>query len=129
MPSTGITWDVKQAVADLRKIAKNSKKVFGAAQMAETEIEAKECRSQTPVDEGTLRGTVHAEGPVWEGDTCVTEIVAGGPAADYAIYVHEDLDAYHAVGNAKFIERPLLEAMPFMAKRIANRIDVKKLLR
>lgn len=129
MPRAGITWDVKQAVADLKKAARNCKKEFGAAQMAETEIEAKEARRQTPVDEGTLRGTVHAEGPIWEGDTCVTEVVAGGPAADYAIIVHEDLDAYHAVGNAKYIERPLMESMPFMAKRIAARIDVKKLIK
>jgi hypothetical protein len=125
----GISWDVRQAVEDLRSIAKNAPDEIAAAQMAETEIEATEAQRQTPVDLGPLRASVHAEGPEWHGNVCETSIVAGGPSADYAIYVHEDLDAYHPVGNAKFIERPLFEALPFMAKRIANRIDVNRMMK
>jgi hypothetical protein len=53
-------------------------------------------------------------------------IVAGGPAAPYAIYVHEDLEAIHPVGQAKFIESVLLESRPFMAARIAKRIDLNR---
>lgn len=32
-----------------------------------------------------------------------------GYAASYAIYVHEDLEAYHKTGEAKYLERPMRE--------------------
>lgn len=118
--------DAKEVVSNLKKIAKQAPREFERAQYQETEIEAGECRRVTPVDEGTLRSTVHAEGPMWRGFQCETSVVAGGPAADYAIYVHEDLDADHEVGQAKFIEGPLLQSAPFMSKRIAARIDLNR---
>lgn len=55
-----------------------------------------------------------------------TNIVAGGPSAPYAIYVHEDLEAFHKVGQAKYIESVLMESRPFMAARVAKRIDLNK---
>lgn len=95
------------------------------AQRLETEIEATECRRITPVDKGNLVGTIHVTGPEREGNRIKTSIVAGGPAADYAVIVHEDLEADHSRSNnpngqAKYIEQPLMESKPFMAERIAK---------
>ena len=56
-------------------------------------------------------------------DISVT-IVVGGPAASYAIYVHEDLDAWHDVGQAKFLESTINESKPFMARRVGKRIKL-----
>ena len=53
----------------------------------------------------------------------------GGPAAGYAIYVHEDLGAFHPVGDAKFMESVLNESRPFLAKRIAARVDLTEATR
>jgi len=109
-----------------RKIASLQRELpdeVGRAIRAEAEIEATECKRRTPVDTGNLRATIHVEGPFTENDGSVsTAIVAGGPAADYAIHVHEDLDAYHRVGQAKFIEAPLRESAPFLPGRIAARL-------
>lgn len=96
----------------------------------ETEIDAKEVKRRTPVDEGELRGSVHVSGPYivyLRGRRVIyTRISAGGPAAPYAIYVHEDLDAFHKVGQAKFMESVILESRPYMAARVARRIELNR---
>lgn len=108
--------------ARLRKFAQDFPKKVGAALYIETQIETKEAKRRTPVKHGALRGTVHTEGPVFEGKSIYCMIVAGGPAAPYAVYVHENLDAFHSVGQAKFIESVVLESRPFMAQRVARRL-------
>jgi hypothetical protein len=60
-------------------------------------------RSLTPVEFGALRGSHETSRPV---DGAVT-ISVGGPAAPYAVYVHENLEARHPVGQAKFLEGAL----------------------
>lgn len=92
----------------------------------EAEIEVTEVKKRTPVDKGTLRGTVHQEGPTRNFRRIYTLIVAGGPAAPYALFVHEDLEAHHPVGEAKFIESVVTESRPFMAARVARRIDLNR---
>jgi len=91
------------------------------AQFIETEIEATESKRRVPVDTGNLRDTIHATGPSMDGGQVTTAVVAGGPAAPYAIEVHENLDAFHPVGEAKYIESVLRESKPFMRDRIAKR--------
>lgn len=92
----------------------------------EVEVEVKEVKRRTPVDQGTLRGSVHQVGPTRRWRVIETMIVAGGPSAPYAIYVHEDLDAFHKVGQAKFIESVILESRPFIGARVARRIDLTR---
>lgn len=117
-------------IAKLDKLVAFSPDEFARALYQEAVIEEKECKRRTPVDTGTLRATVQVVGPVREGTTIRAWISAGteGPAADYALVVHEDLEAFHAVGEAKYIERPLMESAPYMAGRIAKRIDLNKAL-
>ena len=96
---------------------------IGRAIRAEAEIEATESKRRTPVDTGNLRASIHVEGPTTEpGGSISAAVVAGGPAAPYAVFVHEDLDAYHKVGQAKFIESTLRESAPFLPARIASRL-------
>ena len=92
----------------------------------ETEIEVKEVKRRTPVDTGNLRASIHQVGPTREGRRVFTKIVAGGTAAPYAIYVHEDPDAFHKVGQWKYLESVILESRPFLAQRIAKRIELNR---
>lgn len=113
----------------LRNFKKNFGKEIGRAVYQETSVELKEVRKRTPVDKGPLRASEHVEGPLRTGanDRIIYAlIVAGGPSAPYAIYVHEDLEALHPVGQAKYIESVLMESRPFMAARIAKRIDLNR---
>jgi hypothetical protein len=114
------------ASAMLRNLAKLREQLpdrFGNALRQEAEIEATECKKRTPVKSGALRASIHAEGPVREGRKISCAIVAGGPAAPYALTVHEDLEAYHKDGEAKYIEGPLNESASHMAERIAKRLE------
>jgi hypothetical protein len=114
---------------NLRRLREQLPDEFGRALRQEAEVEATECKRATPVETGTLRGSIHAEGPFREGRKISASIVAGGAAEEYALIVHEDLDALHETGGAKYIERPLMESAPHMAERIAKRIDLNKAAR
>jgi hypothetical protein len=103
-------------------------RVVARALFIEAEIEAKEAKKRTPVDLGNLRGSIHVTEPVIVRQTMSVSIVAGGPSAPYAIYVHEDLEAFHQVGQAQFIESVIMESRPFMAARVARRIDLSRAL-
>jgi hypothetical protein len=45
-----------------------------------------------PVDTGNLMSTGHTDQPVEDGDTITVSFGYGGPAAGYALYVHEELN-------------------------------------
>jgi HK97 gp10 family phage protein len=58
-------------------------------------------QAATPVDTGTLKGSIHVES-VTGGASEVTATVATGGEADYAIYVH--------AGTYKMAARPFMSA-------------------
>ena len=92
-------------------------------------VELTECKKRTPVDTGALRASEHVEGPTREGRKVSVAIVAGGPAAPYALTVHEDLEANHPRGGqAKYIESTLNESAPYIGERVAKRIEINKAL-
>ena len=97
---------------DMPRIAQQALRV-------EAEIEMGRAKERTPVRTGTLRASGRVEdlpgqwGVRW---------AFGGPAINYAIYVHENLQAYHRVGQAKFLESVLEEAAPDLPDRVARRM-------
>lgn len=76
-------------------------------------------KQRTPVATGALRASGHVTGP--DADTSV-HLIFGGPAADYAVYVHERLGVHHPNGEAKFLEHAVLEAERDLGARLATRI-------
>lgn len=112
----------------LRRLKAKFPDEVGRALFVETNIEATEVKKRTPVRTGELRASVHVVGPVREGRRIYTLIVAGGPAIPYALMVHEDLEAFHEVGQAKYIESVVLESRAFMAARVAKRIEIFRAL-
>jgi hypothetical protein len=81
-----------------------------------------------PVDTGALRASHETTRPETKDGAIVVTIRCGGPAAPYALIVHEDLEADHRVGEAKWLERTLRESAPHMGARIAKRFDANRLL-
>lgn len=129
MPSKVTVTGVEAMRAKLQQLTSRLPDEVGRALYLETEIEATECKRRTPVDTGALQSSIHVEGPkrAFNGGI-YTEIVAGGPAAPYALAVHENLDAFHNPGQAKFIESTINESAPHMAARVARRIDLNRLI-
>ena len=66
-----------------------------------------------PVDTNTLRSSARTRK---EGKGLETAVVVSY-STDYAVYVHEDLEAAHAPGKtAKYLEGPLRENLPTLKK-------------
>lgn len=77
-----------------------------------------------PVDTGALRASGQVRPPKVEGTTVEVVIGYGGPAVDYAIYVHEDLEANHAPGTtAKYLEIPVTNRAGEWQHEIAHRVE------
>ena len=82
-------------------------------------------KERVPVDTGALRdsGAVTLS---QDGRRTVATISFGNDQVGYATIVHEDLEAQHDQGTAKFLEHALNEAAPDLARKIAACIDLKK---
>jgi len=100
----------------------------GKALSMEAEIEKKESMERTPVKYGVLRGSHEVMKPEIKGRDISVAIVVGGPAAPYAVHVHYDYEAFHHVGQAGFLESTIMESKPYIAERVARRIDLNKLV-
>lgn len=115
--------DMKQKI---RQIADKFPDRVAAALYQEAQIEMTESKRRVPVDTGTLRASGHVAEPVRNGRNISVTLSYGGAASDYAIPVHENLEAHHRVGQAKYLESVLNESRPHMAARLAARIDLNK---
>jgi hypothetical protein len=73
-------------------------------------------QAATPVETGTLRGSIHTDGARVSGDSVTARVQTGGEASAYAIIIHEghraDGSYPRRAGPAKYIERPLVEEAP-----------------
>ncbi len=99
------------------------------------EIMAVSKEQYVPVDTGTLRSTGYVEPPVMVGGVTSVALGYGGPAAPYALSVHENPRAgvtggvspkgkpyrhWARVGEWKYLETPWKE----MSGRLVNRLEV-----
>lgn len=80
-----------------------------------------------PVDLGVLCGSGFVELPQFERNKVSIVLGFGGPAAPYAVEVHEDLQAYHTVGEAKYLSKPFRSSAKELSQRLAD--DIAKELR
>jgi hypothetical protein len=118
--------EIRSALAN---IVKHTPEQVGDALTAEMEIEKTESMRRTPVDTGLLRASHYVAEPEHSLTGVSVQIGVGGGAVDYAVPVHEDLEAFHPVGQAKFLESTLLESAPHMAERVGRRLDLDELVR
>ena len=110
-----------KVVARLQQIGRNVPTIVGRALRAEAEIEMTEAKRRVPVLTGTLRASGTVTGPA-KGEITV-RLSFGGPAAPYALYVHENEEAWHRSGQAKYLESVILESAPHLGNRVAKRIE------
>lgn len=85
--------------------------------------------SYVPVDTGALRASGHVQRPTVGSREITVTMGYGGPGADYAIYVHENPTAHHEVGQWKYLEQPVTERSNGMLGRIAERINLARMVR
>lgn len=113
---------IDKLISALKQAPATALEALGVAVVDEMDAVMEEAKRRTPVDTGTLRGSGVVVGPEKQG-TQVTAIAGfGGAASDYAVVVHEDLSASHGVGEAKFLERPMLERAGQIPRNLAVRL-------
>lgn len=85
-------------------------------------IELQEMKRRTPVDTGELRESGHYDKPKSEGNRITAVFRFDAP---YAMFVHEDLEAHHDNGEAKFMESVLQESAPYFSERVSEYVRKK----
>ncbi len=128
--------DVGAFLDELRRLGPRAKAAAGKALYAEGwRIMTRSKGEFVPVDFGALKSTGDVSLPEESAGGGVSVTLGyGGPAktrtrdgkmfVGYAIVVHENLQAHHPVGGAKYLERPVLEAVGGMEGRLAA--DLRK---
>lgn len=76
---------------------------------------------KTPVDTGALQNSFYTRLLVFRGKFPAGEI---GNTSEYAIFVHEDLEARHLNGEAKFLSNAILSNTRTILDIIASHIRV-----
>lgn len=106
-------------------VAAREKSPLAVAQAIYEEANLIFAKSQVlvPVDTGVLRGSGGVSAPQKGTTGYFVDIFYGGPAADYALYVHEIIGNYHKPPTqAKYLEQPFMEALPQIQNNLSRRI-------
>ena len=122
----------------LKRLAEKYPDQVAQGMTIEAEIEMAESKRRCPVSPvpappGVVPGTLRASGQVHEaeidGKAVNVTLWYGGPgsgAEDYAVIQHEELDYFHTVGQAKYLESVLNESRSSMNGRIAKHVHFDK---
>lgn len=123
----------KEMIRKLKDIANKYPDHVAGAIYQEALVEMTEMKKRTPVDTrpnaphpGNLRNSIHVQKPKRRGRN-ISVTISTGKQAPYAVYVHENPDAFHPIGQWKFMESVLDESAPHMAARIARRAHFNKM--
>lgn len=112
----------KEAIRSLKVFTNTAalRRVVQPAMTMAAEAMMSDAKRRTPVDTGRLR----ASGRVERARTTGTRVVVVlGFHTKYAGYVHEDLNANHPVGQAKFLALAVKGGKADMERAIANAIE------
>jgi hypothetical protein len=117
-----LTGDVElQAV--LRSAQLNAPKAVAQAIYEEAQVIFAKSQVLVPVDTSALRGSGDVSAIHGSGQGVYVDIFYGGPAAPYALYVHEIIGNYHkAPTQAKYLEQPFMESLAQIQNNISRRI-------
>jgi len=113
---------VKEVEANIQRLIKGNWIDAKKALRQEATVIMQKSVPQTPVEFGPLRGSETIEETK---ETKKEYELTLGYTQKYAAAVHENLNARHAPGtNAKYLEKPLMEQAPKIAKNVAKRIKM-----
>ena len=92
---------------------------------AEAEKVMQEAQVEVPKDTGALHDTIRRDRTLITKSRGIEVVIkAGGARAPYALYVHEDLNAYHAPPTkAKFLEDPFRRSVSGISGRLVVKIN------
>jgi hypothetical protein len=108
----------------LSRVPRNTEQVLSKALYEEGQMAFAESQQLTPIETGALRGSGVLHQPNIQPDKVSVALTYGGPAAPYALFVHEILSSYHAAPTqAKYLELPVARRSQFLIRNLATRIN------
>lgn len=126
MAKSSFTLDLfgdKELINALEAGQENSSQAIAQAIWEEANVIFAKSQTLVPVDTGVLRGSGGVSAPQMGSKGYFVDIFYGGPAAPYALYVHEIIGNYHnPPTQAKYLEQPVMEAMSTLQENIKGRI-------
>lgn len=131
----GFRFNKSDMLATIRIEAKDTPKRLMQSTNTQLGRELEEAKRRTPVwnparpvPAGHAPGTLRASGRLdvtKEANTIRGAISFGGLAEEYAFFVHEDTEAFHATGQDHFLSSVLDESRPFILQRIGDGAKLK----
>ena len=126
MAKSSFTLDLfgdEELVNALKAGEENTPQAIALAIYEEANVIFAKSQVLVPVDTGVLRGSGGVSAPQMGSQGYFVDIFYGGPAASYALYVHEIIGNYHnPPTQAKYLEQPVMEAMSTIQQNIKGRI-------
>jgi hypothetical protein len=125
------TSGLPKVLAALKALGKKGPKIMGGALFREGEgIMGDSKEKFVPVVTGNLRATGHVDLPKITTNGASVQLGFGGPAAPYALAVHENpnsgkTDTGSQVGEWKYLETPYKRHMKGMGARIAKEMKAQ----
>ena len=114
---------LNRLIKKLNSLGSDANREISPALFQEAEEIMGRSKSLVPVDTGVLRSSGHVQRPEVDRNGVRVTLGYGGPAEAYALAVHENLRARHPVGQAKYLEQPLLEALPEVKRAVGKALD------
>jgi hypothetical protein len=110
--------------ASARKLGADASRVIaGSLYRSAERVMTVSKQEYVPVEKGILRSSGHVEKPVLRPGRIEVILGYGGPAKAYALVQHERLDFKHKVGQAKYLERPLLKNVRQIERDLVNDVN------
>lgn len=109
---------------ELKRYGARKQTALGQCLRREAELLLAKAIPYTPMRYGPLRASGRAQGPFRAGRNVSYALAGfGGPAVDYALYVHEMPDTYNFTTpgtGPKYMEKGVKDWMPGFSARVAN---------
>ena len=113
----------KELVNALEAGKENTPQAIAQAIWEEANVIFAKSQILVPVDTGVLRGSGGVSAPQMGNQGYFVDIFYGGPAASYALYVHEIIGNYHKPPTqAKYLEQPFMQSLAEIQNNISRRI-------
>ena len=128
------TIGLRRLKSRLRRYPRHTARAVSRALYQEGEETITDAKEDTPVDTGALRASGFVELPERRASVIRVALGFGGVAGSgnqgqsnaedvgYAVYVHEDCNAYHDVGRCKYLEIHVRQTVRRLPRRIAREV-------
>ena len=108
----------------LKNAGNDAPQLLSQALYEEAQVAFSESQILTPIKTGALRGSGTVHTPVRQYNRVSVAITYGGPAAPYALWVHEiGRYKHYPPTRSKYLQIPVEQRKEFLTRNLATRIN------